>query len=103
MAIFSVEKSSRIDRLIAHLYANMPEIEADRAVLLTESYRDTENLPIIRRADFREAVLAAAEIAERGDTVLLSPACTSYDAFKNFEERGDVFVEIVRSLPELHN
>ncbi len=71
--------------------------------LLRHPLYDEENLPIIRRADFREAVLAAAEIAERGDTVLLSPACTSYDAFKNFEERGDVFVEIVRSLPELHN
>ncbi|MBR2952035.1 MAG: glycyl radical protein [Clostridia bacterium] len=49
MAIFSVEKSSRIDRLIAHLYENMPEIEADRAELLTESYRATEHLPIVRR------------------------------------------------------
>ncbi|MBR6795681.1 MAG: hypothetical protein IKM52_06205, partial [Clostridia bacterium] len=49
MAIFSIEKSSRIDRLIAHLYENMPEIEADRAELLTESYRATEHLPIVRR------------------------------------------------------
>ena len=34
-----IEKSPRIQRLIDHLYAKMPEIEADRAVLLTESYR----------------------------------------------------------------
>ncbi len=46
---FTIEKSSRIDQLIADLYANMPEIEADRAELLTESYKATEHLPIVRR------------------------------------------------------
>lgn len=44
-----IEKSPRIQRLIEHLYAKMPEIEADRAVLLTESYRETEEEPIITR------------------------------------------------------
>ena len=37
-----IKKSPRIDRLISHLYAKMPVIEADRAVLLTESYRETD-------------------------------------------------------------
>ena len=46
---FVIEKSPRIDRLISHLYENMPEIEADRAELLTESYMQTEGLPIIKR------------------------------------------------------
>ena len=44
-----IEKSPRIDALIDALYKNMPEIEADRAVLLTESYRETEGEPIITR------------------------------------------------------
>jgi len=48
--------------------------------------------------DFKEAVLAAARSAQEGDVVLLSPACTSFDRFRNFEERGDVFSEIVRGL-----
>lgn len=48
--------------------------------------------------DFREAVLAAAEIAERGDIVLLSPACASFDSFKDFAERGNYFKTIVREL-----
>ena len=39
----------RITRLIENMFAKMPEIEADRAVLLTESYRQTENLPMIKR------------------------------------------------------
>ena len=44
-----VEKSSRITALIDALFENMPQIEADRAVLLTESYRETEGQPIILR------------------------------------------------------
>lgn len=44
-----IKKSPRIDRLIKNLFEKMPEIEADRAVLLTESYKQTENLPIIER------------------------------------------------------
>lgn len=41
--------SARIGRLIKNLYAKMPEIETDRAVLLTESYKATEGMPIVRR------------------------------------------------------
>lgn len=46
---FVTEKSARIDKLISALYEKMPEIEADRGVLVTESYKATENLPIIKR------------------------------------------------------
>lgn len=45
-----------------------------------------------------DAVTRAREIAEYGDVVLLSPACKSFDMFKNFEHRGKVFKEIVSSL-----
>ena len=44
-----IEKSPRIDRLVRALYEKMPEIESDRAVLLTESYKATEGEPIITR------------------------------------------------------
>ena len=44
-----INKSARIPALIEHLFAKMPEIEADRAVLLTESYRETEGQPIVLR------------------------------------------------------
>ena len=46
---FVLEKSVRIDKLIDDLYANMPEIESARGQLITESYKATEDLPIIRR------------------------------------------------------
>ena len=46
---FVIEKSARIGKLVDDLYAKMPEIESARGILVTESYRATENLPIIRR------------------------------------------------------
>lgn len=45
-----------------------------------------------------DAVQMAANLADKGDNVLLSPACASYDMFQNFEERGHVFKEIVQKL-----
>lgn len=45
-----------------------------------------------------EAVKVAYKIAERGDTVLLSPACASFDLFKNYEDRGKQFKEAVKKL-----
>jgi UDP-N-acetylmuramoylalanine--D-glutamate ligase len=45
-----------------------------------------------------DAVEAAARDAERGDVVLLSPACASYDQYESFEHRGDRFRELVRAL-----
>jgi UDP-N-acetylmuramoylalanine--D-glutamate ligase len=45
------------------------------------------------------AVEAAARDADQGEVVLLSPACTSFDAFKDFEERGQRFRELVEALP----
>jgi UDP-N-acetylmuramoylalanine--D-glutamate ligase len=45
-----------------------------------------------------EAVKVAYKIAERGDTVLLSPACSSFDLFKNYEDRGNQFKEAIKNL-----
>ena len=47
---------------------------------------------------FRDAVMKAASLAEPGDIVLLSPASTSFDRFKNFEERGNTFKAIVNEM-----
>ncbi|HEY8426600.1 MAG TPA: UDP-N-acetylmuramoyl-L-alanine--D-glutamate ligase [Limnochordales bacterium] len=53
-----------------------------------------------RVASLEQAVAAARQAARPGDVVLLSPACASYDMFRNFEERGARFRQIVRALQE---
>ena len=45
-----------------------------------------------------EAVKVAYKLSQKGDAVLLSPACASFDLFKNYEDRGRQFKEAVRSL-----
>ncbi len=53
---------------------------------------------ILRAPGFHEAVVMAHNAAHPGNVVLLSPACASWDMFNNYEERGDLFREIVTSL-----
>jgi len=70
-----IEKSDRIPKLISHLFEKMPEIEADRAVLLTESYRRTEGEPIItRRAKAFEHILENIPIIIRPDELIVGSA-----------------------------
>ena len=55
-------------------------------------------VPLKTAGSFEQAVETAYSWAESGDTVLLSPACSSYDLFPNFEVRGERFKELVRAL-----
>jgi len=56
--------------------------------------------PLARAASMDEAVAKAADLARRGDTVLLSPACASQDMFKDYKERGDLFARAAQRLPK---
>lgn len=49
-------------------------------------------------SNMEDAVQQAAQLAQRGDGVLLSPACASFDMFKNYEHRGEIFVAAVQRL-----
>jgi UDP-N-acetylmuramoylalanine--D-glutamate ligase len=56
------------------------------------------DIAVVHVATLEEAVERAAQLAEPGDAVLLSPACASLDMFRNFEERGRLFAQAVETL-----
>ena len=68
------------------------------AAIRGSKFYDPGKLPLVEAPDFRAAVETAYRLAQPGDTVTLSPACSSFDFFKNFAERGDTFRAIVESL-----
>lgn len=55
-------------------------------------------IPIIEAVSLEDAVEKAYQASEKGDIITLSPACASFDMFKNFEDRGNRFKEIVKSI-----
>lgn len=59
---------------------------------------ENETDMIVNSSSMKDAVEIASYIAKKGDTVLLSPACASFDWFKNFEDRGEQFKEAVMEL-----
>lgn len=73
---------------------------ADKIEEAVKKEEDSQNkeLPIYRCKTLEEAVLKAKEISKEGEVVLFSPASASFDLFKNFEERGNKFKELVESL-----
>lgn len=63
------------------------------------AFFDPMGLPTAEvQTGMEDAVEAAYRLAEKGDTVLLSPCCASFDLFKSYEDRGDQFKESVRKL-----
>ena len=60
---------------------------------------DAAGRPYSRVGTVANAVAAAAREAAPGEVVLLSPACASYDQYRNFEERGEDFRRLVANLP----
>jgi UDP-N-acetylmuramoylalanine--D-glutamate ligase len=57
-------------------------------------------VPVKRASSMADAVRAARELATAGDAVLLSPACSSFDMFRDYKDRGDAFVRAVREIAE---
>ncbi len=77
---------------------NGPTMERIRDAIVSAPGYSQETLPVYLCDSFEAAVEKAHEIAESGDIVTLSPACTSFDRFKNFAERGLYFKKLVGEL-----
>ena len=61
---------------------------------------ETRGIEVVRCGTLERAVEEAAAAAAPGEVVLLSPACASFDQFRNFEHRGEVFEKLVKALSE---
>lgn len=85
-----------LDKTKALVLTGFTADKIERAVLDAPNYY--KDYTMVKVEDFRDAVIKTSEIAEPGDVVIMSPACTSFDRFKNFAERGKLFKEIVNSL-----
>ena len=70
----------------------------EAAPLIAEAVGDV--VPVRRASTMDDAVKAAADLAQPGDAVLLSPACSSFDMFRDYKHRGDEFVRAVRAMEE---
>jgi UDP-N-acetylmuramoylalanine--D-glutamate ligase len=68
------------------------------AHIFEENFNFIKSLKITNHKRMKDAVLSAYEDASVGDIVLLSPACASYDMYKNYKERGNEYVAIVEKL-----
>ena len=89
-----IKKSDRIGRLVENLYKKMPEIEADRAVLLTESYRQTEGEPIIlRRAKAFAHILENIPITIRDEELIVGSATQAPRGCQTFPEYSFEWLE----------
>ena len=71
-----------------------------RDAALIEAVLSATDVPRYQAVDLPEAVNIAKKIAQKGDAVLLSPACASFDMFNNYVHRAEVFVDAVKCLQQ---
>ena len=90
-------KTAELDACLPHLgHVRSAYTIGEAGPMLAELLRP--KLPVTEAGTLERAVAAAAADALPGDTVLLSPACASFDQFRDFEDRGDQFRALVKGL-----
>ncbi len=87
---------SPIKELVKKKCAGLVYLGADNTKL--HQNFDSLGIPVADTHSMKECVEACTKMAKPGDTVLLSPCCASFDLFKNMEDRGNQFKELVRNL-----
>jgi UDP-N-acetylmuramoylalanine--D-glutamate ligase len=90
-------KTAELEACLPHLgHVRAAYTIGEAGPMLAELLRP--GVPVTEAETLDRAVIAAAQDAQAGDTVLLSPACASFDQFRDFEDRGDQFRAIVKGL-----
>lgn len=94
-----LDRGNGFDELLPYLKnVKVMIVYGETAEKLTQ-IAEQANVKVIRKVDgLEEAVPAAYKYSAEGDVILLSPACASWDQFKTFEERGDMFIDLVHRL-----
>ena len=101
-------KGADVDQLVASNAARLRAavlIGRDRAAIASALARHAPDVPVVELAAtdtevMQTAVRRAAELAAPGDTVLLAPTAASWDIFRDYAQRGDLFAEAARSITE---
>ncbi len=101
-------KGQQFDELVRATAEHMVGVVllgVDRRLIAEALARHAPGLPVVEVADtdtgaMAQVVAAAAELASPGDTVLLAPGCASWDMFRDYAQRGDLFAEAVALLGE---
>ncbi|MBO5974809.1 MAG: UDP-N-acetylmuramoyl-L-alanine--D-glutamate ligase, partial [Paludibacteraceae bacterium] len=88
---------SEIEMLVREKVHTLIFMGKDNSKLI-DFWKDHCTCPMYDVHSIEECVAKAYEVAQRGDTVLLSPCCASFDLFKNYEDRGEQFKKAVRNL-----
>ena len=94
------DKNASFDELFENLTTSIKNIvlvgeTKDKLFKSAQKYKVSN---VYETTSFKEAVILSFSLATKGETVLLSPACASFDMFNSYEQRGKVFASLVREI-----
>ena len=94
-----LDRGNSFDSLLPDLkHVKAMIVFGETAPKLVELAKKANINTVVKVKDVTEATKVAFEVSEKGDVILLSPACASWDQYKTFEERGDMFIQAVHIL-----
>ena len=94
-----LDRGNSFDSLLPDLkHVKAMIVFGETAPKLVELAKKANINTVVNVKDVTEATKVAFEVSEKGDVILLSPACASWDQYKTFEERGDMFIQAVHIL-----